>query len=468
MALNIAQMQAGVPSAFDQAIGGFQIGTKMRQHREAERQAKLQAEQQAARQQQVQAALGGFYGKLADGTATSADLTQMMVQAPEFKDQILKGFEMYNEEEKQDVLGQTFAIANAIATGDTDVASKTFDNYIAAAENDGDQNFAAVLKQGKEMLKTDPTAALTSIISTVAAVDEDKAKVLLDVYKNRLNPEGRDLQLKPVQLKDGSQAFVAWDEQANEFFEPGTDRRYAPGEVTPVPARELVRVGGEDDFGNIPPGWQLTRDESGAVTGMAPIPGSPAELEMKQEEAKKAEGVKWANKYGRIAMQDIARAAKKVKDNPISTTGLIGVTMSKIPGTVANDVKELIDTVKSNVAFTRLQNMRDASPTGGALGQVSDTENKMMAQAMGALGQGQTFGQQMQNLVRALDAYQDIVHGTGNRPEGDLIDKFGLREFAQFEDDFVEGGGYSEGQTATNPQTGEKLVFRNGEWSPVQ
>ena len=27
-------------------------------------------------------------------------------------------------------------------------------------------------------------------------------------------------------------------------------------------------------------------------------------------------------------------------------------------------------------------------------------------------------------------------------------------------------GGVQEGQTATNPQTGETLVFRNGQWSP--
>jgi hypothetical protein len=29
------------------------------------------------------------------------------------------------------------------------------------------------------------------------------------------------------------------------------------------------------------------------------------------------------------------------------------------------------------------------------------------------------------------------------------------------------GGGVEEGQTATNPQTGEKLMFRGGQWVPA-
>jgi len=52
----------------------------------------------------------------------------------------------------------------------------------------------------------------------------------------------------------------------------------------------------------------------------------------------------------------------------------------------------------------------------------------------------------------------------------DMVESIGLRakgpgQGAQPE---ASGGQYREGQTATNPQSGQKIVFRNGKWEPVQ
>jgi len=30
------------------------------------------------------------------------------------------------------------------------------------------------------------------------------------------------------------------------------------------------------------------------------------------------------------------------------------------------------------------------------------------------------------------------------------------------------GGGFNEGQTATNPSTGDKIVYKNGQWVPAR
>src|SRR5690606_12677220 len=76
----------------------------------------------------------------------------------------------------------------------------------------------------------------------------------------------------------------------------------------------------------------------------------------------------------------------------------------------------LVDTIKANAAFDKLQAMRDSSPTGGALGQVSERELSYLQATIGNLEQSQGAEQLEDNLKRVKNAYLDIVHGPGNGP----------------------------------------------------
>ena len=62
--------------------------------------------------------------------------------------------------------------------------------------------------------------------------------------------------------------------------------------------------------------------------------------------------------------------------------------------------------------------MREASPTGGALGNVSEKENEYLQSVLGNVEQSQNPEQLKRNLLRLREAYLDIVHGYGNRPTG--------------------------------------------------
>jgi hypothetical protein len=79
-------------------------------------------------------------------------------------------------------------------------------------------------------------------------------------------------------------------------------------------------------------------------------------------------------------------------------------------------VKALLDGVRANIGFDKLQAMRAASPTGGALGQVSDSENKLLQSTLGSLTQAQSREQFKYTLDRLESQYLDIIHGKGNRP----------------------------------------------------
>lgn len=103
-----------------------------------------------------------------------------------------------------------------------------------------------------------------------------------------------------------------------------------------------------------------------------------------------------------VVQEDIDRALKLAERGGgiFGTTGAAGAVMSNIPGTDAYDLGQLLNTIKANIGFDKLQAMREASPTGGALGQVSERENTLLQSVLGALEQSQSNEEFVYNLQR--------------------------------------------------------------------
>jgi hypothetical protein len=92
------------------------------------------------------------------------------------------------------------------------------------------------------------------------------------------------------------------------------------------------------------------------------------------------------------------------------TTG-VGSWLQKVPGSDANDLRATLDTIKGNIGFDKLQEMREASPTGGALGAVSTFELQNLQSVLGNLEQSQSKDQFLFNLEQVRNTLRDIVHG---------------------------------------------------------
>lgn len=76
----------------------------------------------------------------------------------------------------------------------------------------------------------------------------------------------------------------------------------------------------------------------------------------------------------------------------------------QLPGTDATDLNALLETVKANIGFDKLQEMRDNSPTGGALGQVSEREIAYLQSVIANLETSQSPAQFAKNLEVAQKA----------------------------------------------------------------
>lgn len=110
-------------------------------------------------------------------------------------------------------------------------------------------------------------------------------------------------------------------------------------------------------------------------------------------------------------MRRVIAAARDAKalSNEWFATGFGADTAKGYGGTTAADVKALLNTIGSNTAFDRLQRMREDSPTGGALGAVSEIELQLLRDSIASLDQSQSDAQFQSNMDKIIEAYQGVL-----------------------------------------------------------
>lgn len=127
--------------------------------------------------------------------------------------------------------------------------------------------------------------------------------------------------------------------------------------------------------------------------------------ESKRQEAVKRKQDQFSNTAGIIdnVMNTLDTA---VKQTGTFTAGAIGTPLSFLPGTAAKDLAANLETIKANLGFDRLQQMRDASPTGGALGQVAIQELVALQSTVASLDNQQSPSQLKKNLNKVKGHYE--------------------------------------------------------------
>lgn len=115
--------------------------------------------------------------------------------------------------------------------------------------------------------------------------------------------------------------------------------------------------------------------------------------------------------YMEAAIEAIEDSLKLVEKDSVTnpTVGFGAKTMASIGGTDAANLEAALSTITSAVGFKRLQDMREASKTGGALGAVSERELTQLNAALGSLSQLQDDEQLKKNLERIKKHYVNAV-----------------------------------------------------------
>lgn len=168
-------------------------------------------------------------------------------------------------------------------------------------------------------------------------------------------------------------------------------------------------------------------------------------------ERKSQDSAKFAARDMLRQNQNVMRKAQRAGKNiGFSTTGATGALFGLIPGTGAFDQKSTVETLQADAAFSTLQQMRNASKTGGALGQVSERELDLLMGAVGNLKIGQSEEQFRNNLVEYINLRNDAMGNIYDAFEADYGTQAANEAFkVNSRQDLVPEGGTSTGGSGT-------------------
>jgi Uma2 family endonuclease len=99
----------------------------------------------------------------------------------------------------------------------------------------------------------------------------------------------------------------------------------------------------------------------------------------------------------KFEQQKIEKEAKQV-ERTRQSLAKIDTVINKVDEAIAKDLSATVDTIKANLGFSTLQQMREASPTGGALGAVSERELTLLNSAVTSLDPAQSTEAFRRNL----------------------------------------------------------------------
>lgn len=216
------------------------------------------------------------------------------------------------------------------------------------------------------------------------------------------------------------------EEVAQLGLPPGAYQRGADGKISQIGGGGTnisVNTGGGPDLGKLSTDYGYVLDPNTGqpkidpATGLpmaAPVPGSPAAIEAEAAKNKAALADSNAMTATEVVTSAASRAREANKERAVG--GFLGGIAALNPSSYNAEVYRQVDVLKSNATIENLTAMREASPTGGALGSVTQQENAMLAAKAGALDPASP------NFERDLDDYERtllrIVHG---KEAGDAI-----------------------------------------------
>jgi hypothetical protein len=181
--------------------------------------------------------------------------------------------------------------------------------------------------------------------------------------------------------------------------------------MTPEEARRWVSSGTTINMpgqvGSIPPGYRVEYDDAGRPMQMVPIAGGPAATEAEAAGRKEEMRTGLAEASTDVVLTAAQRARQAAANRRVG--GVLGPLAAMNPATANAEVVRQVGTLQSMAAAENINAMRQASPTGGALGNASDADIMLLKQKSGALD---PFSP---NFERDLDDYERTllrtIHG---------------------------------------------------------
>ncbi|WP_156517893.1 hypothetical protein [Achromobacter ruhlandii] len=238
---------------------------------------------------------------------------------------------------------------------------------------------------------------------------EAAAYIQNGVQSGILTPEEGQRGL--AQIPQDPAAYTQWRNQINQSMMTAAQRAELEKGNYSAPAQSSQGFFQADRSGNVrllkgPDGKPLMPVTLDAM-GQAAVAGAKTTATKEAENAVakpgKAIEAKAALDSTSSSLDRTIELANGIMNDPAlgRITGIMGMIPNR-PGGDAANAQARLNTLKSQIGFAVLQAMRDASKTGGALGAVSDAENKLLQNNIASLENVQDEAQLRQELQKII------------------------------------------------------------------
>ena len=214
--------------------------------------------------------------------------------------------------------------------------------------------------------------------------------------------------LKPEERTQVGLGLLGLGSKSEELVEIGD-----PSSPTGTRFVPRSQAAGQPGKPTVPSGFRMVRDPSDpSSVRLQPIPGGPEDTKRQERTRQQTEQARLTARPSKLVIRDVDRSLKLIDDSIISAAGTSAAASKYLPGTPAFKLDLQMDSIRARIGFDQLQNMRAASPTGAALGPVSDKENTLLQSVMGSLDIRQDPETLKENLNQIRETYLDAWFGS--------------------------------------------------------
>lgn len=424
-----------IASPFASALKGYEYGLNLRMAEE-QQQAGIQRQQaEIQRQQMLAQAVADLRTK---ANPTFADYERVAMLAP--KDQseaILKSWEQRSKTTQQSELRRLGQAVSALKTNPK-IGIEFLRESAAAAENSGDKIQSRLFDTWAKAAEINPDTAVSLINQSAAYLPG--AKDVFAALAQGGGAEGYEV-VSPEKAKElGLPAGAVYQRNKStgkvdavgtngERFEilpsieasrlglpKGTYQRDATsGKITAI-GTGGVTVNMPPQVGSIPPDYRMIYDAQNRPISMEVIPGSKTALQLTEKEQKGAAAAESTVTQSTIVLDELKNLKRDIKNQKPAdpVTGTLGAIVGEKGGVFAagsarRTAEERIKTIKANIGFDRLNQMRQESPTGGALGNITEQELAFLQSVLGSIDINQKDSAILANTTRLEKIYNDIM-----------------------------------------------------------
>jgi hypothetical protein len=183
---------------------------------------------------------------------------------------------------------------------------------------------------------------------------------------------------------------------------------------TQITAAQQAQMGVQmrgQDIGRIPVGYRMSPEGT-----LEPIPGGPTTTnlspkEIQLRESKFPQATQAVNTF-EAKTTELEKDLLALKNHP-GLASITGIAAGRAPGITSQGraAEALYDKITARGGFKELQDMRAASPTGGALGNVSNQEGAQLRAAFAAIDRKQDAA----DVKKAIDTALADLQGSKGR-----------------------------------------------------